>query len=279
MNDKLAWYISRSSGWVAFVLLAVTVVWGILGITKVIERKGLPRWMMDLHKYLALLTVAFTAVHLGALVADNFVHIAWREILVPYALDWKPGAVTFGIVAMYLIVAVQVSSWLRPRLPRKVWKATHMLSYPAMWLVAMHGLRAGTDASNLALRVGVMVIVGATAFVTLLRIVKGRTARRVPVHSISPAELHALIDLRTPGVLDDEAVADLPVGAGEQQPAYVAHVREAMDSLRDALRRMQDAAEPRVDTSASARIPPVTGPNFERRHEARTLVDDVPPSV
>ena len=142
VNDKLAWYVSRSSGWVAFVLLAITVVWGILGITKVIERKGLPRWMMDLHKYLALLTMVVHRLSTSAaLVADNFVHIGWREILVPYAFDWKPGAVTFGIVALYLLVVVQVSSWLRPQLPRKVWKATHMLSYPAMWLVAMHGLQ------------------------------------------------------------------------------------------------------------------------------------------
>ena len=88
-------------------------------------------------------------MHLGALVADNFVHIGWREILVPYALDWKPGAVTFGIVALYLLVVVQVSSWLRPHLPRKAVEGrSHMLSYPVLWLVAMHGLQAGTDSSN-----------------------------------------------------------------------------------------------------------------------------------
>jgi sulfoxide reductase heme-binding subunit YedZ len=196
VNDKLAWYVSRSSGWVAFVLLALTVVWGILGITKVIERKGLPRWMMDLHKYLALLTIAFTGVHLAALVADNFTHIAWREILIPYAFDWKPGAVTFGIVAMYLLILVQVSSWLKPRLPRRAWKAPHMLSYPVMWLVAMHGLRAGTDSPNLAVRAGVVFVVAVTACLTLLRVLKGRTARRSnaavpPARELAPGERRA----------------------------------------------------------------------------------------
>jgi DMSO/TMAO reductase YedYZ heme-binding membrane subunit len=249
VNDKLAWYVSRSSGWVAFFLLAVTVVWGILGITKVIERKGLPRWMMDLHKYVALLTMIFVGIHLGALVADNFTHIAWREILIPYAFDWKPGAVTFGIVAFYLLVAVQVSSWLRPRLPRKLWKATHMLSYPAMWLVAMHGLKAGTDASNLALRVSVMVVVGLTSFFTLLRVLMGRTARRTAAPTVV------------------RIVFPAPIVEVEPEPAsYVVHVQEAMDSLRDALQRMQQAnAEPELLA--------------ERRREARTLVDDVPPSL
>lgn len=184
MNDKLTWYISRSSGWVAFVLLAVTVVWGILGITKIIERRGLPRWMLDLHRYVALLTVAFTAVHLGALVADNYIHIGWKELFVPYALDWKPGAVTFGIIAFYLIIAVQVSSWLRGRLPRRVWRTVHLVSYPALWMVAVHGLKAGSDAGATPVRFGVIAVIGATAFFTLMRILGSGSRRRVVVATL-----------------------------------------------------------------------------------------------
>jgi hypothetical protein len=199
--------------------------------------------------------VLFVGIHLGALVADNFTHIAWREILIPYAFDWKPGAVTLGIVAFYLLVAVQVSSWLRPRLPRKVWKATHMLSYPAMWLVAMHGLKAGTDASNLPLRISVMVVVGLTSFFTLLRVLMGRTARRTATPVALPAPV-------------DEAVPE---------PAnYVVHVQEAMDSLRDALHRMHQAnAEHVADPNGDGELQV----HAERRREARTLVDDVPPSL
>lgn len=264
MNDKLAWYVSRSSGWVAFVLLAITVVWGILGITKVIERKGLPRWMMDLHKYVALLTLVFTGVHLAGLIADNFVHIGWREILVPYAFEWKPGAVTFGIVAFYLLLVVQVSSWLRPRLPRRVWKATHMLSYPAMWLVAMHGLKAGTDASNLAVRVGVMVVVGLTSLFTLLRVLKGRTARRT---NATPLRWAAEPD---PGArrLAPDVEPDLETAI--ESSDYLVHVQQAMDSLRQALGKLRDlGADPVPDVERPVPV--------ERRQAARTLVDDVPP--
>ena len=268
MNEKFAWYVSRSSGWVAFVLLAVTVVWGILGITKVIERKGLPRWMMDLHKYFALLTIVFTGVHLAGLVADNFVHIGWSEVLVPYALDWKPGAVTLGIVAFYLLIAVQVSSWLRPLLPRKVWKSVHMLSYPALWLVAMHGLKAGTDASNIGVRVGVATIVIMTSIVTLLRIVMGRTARR---NWVSPVA--AIVDI---AALDDVAadqvhLADLVAAAQpENSSERLDRVHAAQTSLHEALDRMHSAWPAPLPSSQP-------GPHVERRHEARTLVSDVPP--
>jgi len=170
MSDKLAWYISRSSGWVAFVLLACTVIWGILGVTRLVERRGLPRWLLELHRHLALLTVVFTAIHLGALVADNYMVIGWREILVPMAMDYRPGAITWGVVALYLLVAVQVSSWLRGRLPRRWWRGIHLLSYPLLWAVAMHGLRAGTDAGTMPVCVGVIGIVGLVAFLTFVRL-------------------------------------------------------------------------------------------------------------
>jgi methionine sulfoxide reductase heme-binding subunit len=178
MNEKFWWYLARSSGWVAFVLLAITVVWGILGISKIIERRGLPRWLLDVHRHLALLTVVFTGIHIAGLVADNYMHIAWREVLVPMAIDYRPGATALGIVAMYLIVAVQVSSWLRSHLPRRLWRGVHLVSYPALWLVGIHGLQAGTDAKHQWVRTGVMVIVGLVAFVTLMRIYMGSGSRR-----------------------------------------------------------------------------------------------------
>jgi predicted ferric reductase len=167
--EKAAWYLARSSGWVAFVLLAVTVVWGILGVSRLIERRGLPRWLLAVHRHVALLTVVFTGVHLAALVADNYSHIAWKEILLPMAIDYRPGAVAWGIVAMYLLVAVQVSSWLRHRLPTRVWRGIHLLSYPALWFVAVHGLQAGTDVKHLAVRVGAMAVIAIVSFITLMR--------------------------------------------------------------------------------------------------------------
>ncbi len=169
-DGKLAWYVARSSGWVAFVLLAVTVLWGILGISKIIERRGLPRWMLDVHRFVALLTVLFTGIHLLGLVGDNWMRIAWKEIFLPMAIPYRPGAVAWGIVAMYLLAAVQVTSWLRRFLPRRVWRGAHLLAYPAFWMVAVHGLRAGTDAPHDLVRGGVMVVVAVVAFVTVMRI-------------------------------------------------------------------------------------------------------------
>jgi predicted ferric reductase len=206
MNEKFWWYLARSSGWVAFVLLAITVVWGVVGISKIIERRGMPRWLLDLHRHLALLTVVFTGVHIAGLVADSYMHIAWREVLVPMAIDYRPGATAFGIVALYLIVAVQVSSWLRGHLPRRLWRGIHLVSYPALWLVGLHGLQAGTDAKHQWVRTGVMVIVGLVAFVTLMRIYMGSGSRRRAGRAAAAT-----------AAAESEAVAE--AAAAQEQPA------------------------------------------------------------
>lgn len=74
MNPHFWWYVSRSSGMVAAVLLVMTIVWGLLASTKVLRRPGLPAWIADLHRGLGALTVVFVVVHLTALVGDNTVH-------------------------------------------------------------------------------------------------------------------------------------------------------------------------------------------------------------
>jgi sulfoxide reductase heme-binding subunit YedZ len=203
MSDKVEWYVARSSGWVAFVLLACTVAWGVLGVSRIIERRGLPRWLLALHRHLAWLTVVFTTVHLVALVADDYLEIGWRELFVPFALDaYRPGAVTWGVAATYLLVAVQVTSWLRHRLPRRWWRGIHLLSYPMLFAATVHGLRAGTDADQPVVRAGVVAIVGAVSFLTLVRLLTAGPRRRGTgrVDTLTPDESQVEVDGDDPGV-------------------------------------------------------------------------------
>src|SRR5690349_6672416 len=101
--------------------------------------------MLDLHRYLGALTVAFVAVHLGGLVADNYTHWGAGDLLVPFATRWHPVPVAFGVVALYLLVAVEITSLFMRRIPRRWWHAIHCSSY-ALWAIAVvHAIYAGTD--------------------------------------------------------------------------------------------------------------------------------------
>ncbi len=179
MSPQTWWYLSRASGIVAWVLLAATCLWGVLLATRMLRPADRPAWLLDLHRWLGALAIVTTGVHLAALVADGYVTFGWREILVPQASEWRRGAVTFGVVATYLLAVVELTSLVMRRLPRRWWRLIHLGSYLAFTLVTIHGVLAGTDVTN---RVMVLVgagVVGALAVTVVARIVHGRGVRAV----------------------------------------------------------------------------------------------------
>ena len=105
MNPQIWWFVSRSSGIIAWALVSLSVCWGLFISTKAVAKASSPAWLLDFHRYLGGLSVVFTAIHLIGLAADNYVDFGWAEMFVPMSSDWKPGAVAFGIVGLYLLVA------------------------------------------------------------------------------------------------------------------------------------------------------------------------------
>lgn len=55
------------------------------------------------------------------------------------------GLVAWAVVAMYLLVAVEVSSLMRRRLPKRWWRGIHTTSYAVYAFGTIHLLTAGTD--------------------------------------------------------------------------------------------------------------------------------------
>jgi sulfoxide reductase heme-binding subunit YedZ len=109
-----------------------------------------------LHRHLALLVVAFVAVHVATTVLDPFAPIGWTAAVLPFSASYRPLWLGLGTVAFDLLLAVVVTSLLRARLGYRAWRTVHWLSY-ASWPVALwHGLGAGTD-SRLTLMIGLDV--------------------------------------------------------------------------------------------------------------------------
>ena len=158
VNTKFWWYASRASGLVLWLVLAASICWGLAITARMIRRKGMAAWMLDLHRHLGTLGLVFTGVHLLSLWADNFVHFGPKELFIPMASGWRPGAVTWGIVAFYLLVIVQVSSWCMKRIPRRVWHALHLLSLPLFVTGSAHAILAGADWTNRVVQWGLIII-------------------------------------------------------------------------------------------------------------------------
>ncbi len=202
VDPRLWWWVSRSSGIVAWVVVAAAVVWGLLASTKLIRKRGIPAWILDLHRYLGTLTLVFVGVHVGAIYLDSFVKFTPKQLFVPFASSWRPHAVAWGIFATYLLVAIQITSWLMRRLPRKLWHRVHVLSVPMLVLATVHGFLAGTDRSSRAVQWTAFVILAGIVFLLAIRVLSpGRTARRVvPAAAREPRSAR-------PVVVRDESVA------------------------------------------------------------------------
>jgi methionine sulfoxide reductase heme-binding subunit len=172
MNKQLWWYIARSGGIVAWALLAASVLWGLALSTKVLRGRPRPNWILDLHRFLGGLALVFTGIHVVALVFDSYVHFGLAEVLVPFASAWHPVAVAWGVIGLYLLIAVEVTSLARKRISKRMWRMTHYLSFPLFLLTTVHALSAGTDRSTLLLRLSVIVVSTVITGLTFIRLNK-----------------------------------------------------------------------------------------------------------
>src|SRR5258705_232970 len=89
-------------------------------------------------------------------------------------------AVAWGVVGLYLLLAVELTSLARSRLPRKVWRMTHAASFPLFVVATVHLLTAGTDAGALLTRALVTAVVATVAGLTAYRVIPLGSTRRVP---------------------------------------------------------------------------------------------------
>ena len=178
MNPQTSWYLARATGYVAWALVTTSVITGLLLSTRLTNGRPTPAWILDLHRFLAGTAVGFTGLHVAGLVADNYVHFGAADILVPFAASWRTVPVGLGVIAMYLLAAIEISSLLMRRLPRRLWRGIHLSSYVAFWLATFHLATAGTDASHPLSRVATAGVIATVVFLTLVRALSGRGGGR-----------------------------------------------------------------------------------------------------
>jgi DMSO/TMAO reductase YedYZ heme-binding membrane subunit len=174
--DKWTWYVARSGGIVAWLLLAAGLVVGLLLSSKLLGRRVSPAWLLSVHRYLGGLAVAFSVVHVAAVMLDDFVDFGWFDVLVPFASEWRPQAVAWGIVGMYLLVAIEVTSLAMRRLPKRLWRAVHWSSAVLFVTATVHGWQAGTDTGR-AFMAATVTSIAVLGVLTCVRVVRAARSR------------------------------------------------------------------------------------------------------
>jgi methionine sulfoxide reductase heme-binding subunit len=139
------WYLTRSTGAVALVLLTLAIALGVLDV----RRWSSPRWprfvVDSLHRNVSLLAMAFLALHVITSVLDSFAPISLLDAFLPFAGSYRPFWLGLGALALDLLVAVTITSLLRARLGYASWRAIHWLTYASWPIALLHGLGTGSD--------------------------------------------------------------------------------------------------------------------------------------
>ena len=139
------WYLTRATGGVALVLLTVTLVLGIVDVTRVSSDR-VPRFVVDaVHRTASLFVVLLLAIHVLTAVLDSFAPIRLADAFVPFGGTYRPVWVGLGALSFDLLLALAITSLLRARIGFRTWRAVHWAAYACWPFAFLHALGTGSD--------------------------------------------------------------------------------------------------------------------------------------
>ena len=191
------WVILRSAGIGAYLMVFLSVAWGLVATSGALGRRVSKASAVSLHQFLSTCGLLLLGIHVGGLLVDPFMPFGAAEILVPGAASYRPVATAFGVIAMYATVVVLVTSWIRRRIGTTWWRRIHLLAAPAFVLSLAHGLFSGSDSTRPWMWWMYLVTGSVVVFLVVLRgLTAGqrpeRAVRRVVTRQVTPrAAVHS----------------------------------------------------------------------------------------
>jgi len=197
----LAWYTVRALGFLAYLVVAGSVVYGLLLSTKILDAIAHRPVSFALHKDLAIVGLVLAMLHAVVLLADQSFAFTPRAILVPFASPYASTWVGIGQLTFYGLAVLTASFYVRRQIGQRAWRLLHYLTFLTFIGATAHGIMSGSDSgANWAF--WVYLVPGAAAvFLLTYRIVvsiSARLSRSESERSAAPAAIEPLT-LRSPG--------------------------------------------------------------------------------
>ncbi len=145
-NPKAYWPLSRSSGVIAYLLLWLAAVLGLLITNKFAHLWNGGPAAADLHGFVSLLGLAFTLFHVVILLGDRYIRYTPLQLAIPFAsVNFQPFWVGVGQIGFYLLIPIAFSFYVRRWIGHDAWRWLHYASFIGYALTTLHSLFAGTD--------------------------------------------------------------------------------------------------------------------------------------
>lgn len=140
-----AWYISRASGLIAFLLLYLVMFLGLSIRTPILKNILKPIYSLKIHAWLSVHSLFFVFLHGGVLIFDKFINVRIMDVFIPFSSEVYKNEITLGIIGMYIMILLILTSYFRKRISNRMWRITHYLNIILYIIVIGHSLELGTD--------------------------------------------------------------------------------------------------------------------------------------
>src|SRR5215469_3699840 len=96
--------------------------------------------LFALHRWTAYIAITLVLAHPAVLLFLHTPHFGLFDVLWPVHSYLQPTLNTIGAIALYLLVLVVVTSLLRTRIGRPLWRKLHYLVFPTAVLLFIHSI-------------------------------------------------------------------------------------------------------------------------------------------
>ena len=185
-REQWPWYFARATGILAFVLLTIVSVYGLVISSRAFQKIISGAAAYELHRTFSWMALGAVVLHVGSFFFDDFLKIGFVEAFVPGVLErsytsvlgYDMGlAVAFGIAGLYFMLILILTSEFRSKLSPKTWRMTHYVSFVAYLAFVAHGVMTGTDSKEIWMQI---LYAGSLSLVTTLVLVRILSRTLIP---------------------------------------------------------------------------------------------------
>lgn len=157
------WEITRVLGILSYLIIFAGLTLGMLysyPFMKGKRKAQVYRW----HTYLTNGGTAVALAHAAVLIISTYAPYRWVDLLIPFASAQYPIGNGIGILALYGMLLLLLTSDYRNKISKHVWLTIHLLAYPIFVGAAVHGYMMGTSSGSLLSK----LMYGGTLFIVVV---------------------------------------------------------------------------------------------------------------
>jgi sulfoxide reductase heme-binding subunit YedZ len=173
-DSELTWHLIRATGFVGYLALGGSMVWGLSLTTGAAKTLSLGAWTSAIHVSLSWIAVALSMLHALLLLVDKNFNYGLLDIIVPFRDEFAPVAIGMGIIGFWLLLVINLSFQIRKQMGHRAWKLLHLTSYAAFGMVTYHTLLAGTDSHVMGLHLATAAMLAGTIGFLSIRVITYR---------------------------------------------------------------------------------------------------------